>query len=73
MTLEDTKGQPHVVIFRSDTELRLVEFDGPNAMEKAHELAEQSARDDYPGCIIVAVRVRQLCSYTNRHLMTNPI
>ena len=54
---------------KSDTELKVIEFTGEDAMEKAHEQAQELMLKDWPGCITVAARVRQLCSFKNRHLM----
>lgn len=58
-----------MLILRSDTELKVIEFTGEDAMERAHEQAQQLALKDWPGCITVAVRVRQLCPMKYERMM----
>lgn len=62
------KGIPHIVILKSETDIRLVEFTGPDAMEKAHFLAQEHMVNDFPGCITVAARVRQIYPMRFEHL-----
>jgi len=69
VNFEDTAGMPHVVILRDDYQLQVVEFTGADAREKAHEYAQLTA-GKFDGCITVAVRVRQLCPFRKKHLMT---
>ena len=69
MTTDDLKGRPHILILRSDTDLMVMEFTGEDAMERAHEQAQELAIKGWPGCVTVAVRVRQLCSAKYEHLM----
>lgn len=70
ISTDDLKGLPHMLILKSETELKVIEFTGEDAMEKAHEAAQDMALKDWPGCITVAVRVRQLCSMRHERLMS---
>lgn len=70
ISTDDLKGLPHMVILKSETELKIVEFTGDDAMEKAHEQAQQFVIKDWPGCITVAVRIRQLCSPRYARMMS---
>ena len=54
------KNTPHIVILKSRTELKMVEFTGEDCELRAHEFAAQCMGDDFPGCITVAARVKQL-------------
>lgn len=57
MTYEDTNGMAHVVILENADELKVVEFDGANANDKAHALAvEQSLTGKYIATVCVRVR-----------------
>ncbi|MBF8281287.1 MAG: hypothetical protein HW378_202 [Anaerolineales bacterium] len=69
ISTDDLRGLPHLVILKSETELKVIEFTGDGAMEKAHEAAQYMALKDWPGCITVAVRVRQICSMEHERLM----
>lgn len=58
-----------MLILKSNTELKVIEFTGDDAMENAHEQAQNLALSGaFDGCITVACRVRQLYSHANRHL-----
>lgn len=70
MTTDDLIGKPHLVIMQSDTELKVVTFTGPDADQKAHQLAFDKSMADFPGCITVAVRIRQLCPFKYERLMS---
>ena len=70
LTTDDLKGLPHMVILRSETEIKVIEFTGEDAMERAHAKAQDFAHAGWPGCITVAVRVRQLCSMEYERLMS---
>lgn len=70
ISTDDLKGLPHMVILKSETELKVIEFTGDDAMEKAHEAAQDMAMKGWPGCITVAVRIRQLCPMRHERLMS---
>ncbi len=70
ISTDDLKELPHIVILQSDTEIKVLTFTGENAMEQAHVCASKMALHNYPGSITVAARVRQLCSFKNKHLMS---
>lgn len=65
LNTDDFKGLPHIVIFRDEHSVRIVQFTGENAMEDAHATAMQG----FEGCVTVAVRVRQICPARLEHLM----
>jgi len=69
INFDDTEGMPHVVILKGEFQLQVVDFTGKDAREKAHDYALLATRN-FDGCITVAVRVRQLCPFKQRHLMT---
>ncbi len=43
INLDDTKDRPHIVVFEKVGECRMCEFEGPGAMERAHDAAVESA------------------------------
>ena len=69
ISTDDLKGLPHILVLKSESELKVIEFTGEDAMERAHEAAQELALKDWPGCITVAVRVRQLCPMKYERMM----
>ena len=59
-----------MIILKSETELKVIEFTGEDAMEKAHGAAQDMALKGWPGCITVAARVRRLCPLRYEWMMT---
>ena len=43
LSTDDLKELPHIVILQSDAEIKMLTFTGENAMEKAHDCAQQKA------------------------------
>jgi len=68
--LDELKNKPHLLILKTEREISVLEFTGDDAMDRANDYAKQLANNDYPGCITVAVRTRQLCPLQYEHLMT---
>lgn len=62
MTWEDTDGMVHIVITRSASDIKMFEFNGRDARDKAHKCAEELALKG--DCLVtVGVRVRELGAY----------
>lgn len=62
LTWEATEGCPHVVIFERVNGITVETFEGPDARERAHAAALESARTGDLVEAIVAVRIRRLLS-----------
>ena len=60
LTTDDLKGLPHVVIMEGKDRIEVCEFEGDDAMERAHEFAALMMLPDTYHKIIVAARVRTL-------------
>lgn len=62
LTFEMTEGCPHVVIFERVNGITVETFEGPDARERAHAAALESARTGDLVEAIVAVRIRTFSS-----------
>ncbi|MDR4518929.1 MAG: hypothetical protein MRK00_16285 [Nitrosomonas sp.] len=63
ITIDDLAGKPHIVIVEEKGCFTVSNFEGCEAMERAHEAAQHIALNNQRAKVTVAVRVRQITSY----------